>query len=77
LGPPPSDGPSLAATVAGVPTPASGLDTPLPERTRLVLVSTSGGESIIIYFLLIYLIIIHALCTSNYECFGVTLSGIE
>ena len=40
------DGPSQAATAAavaaGVPTPASG-----PERSRLVLVSMSGGESII------------------------------
>jgi len=42
------DGASPAAT-AGVPTPASGPGTPLPERIRLVLVSTSGGESIIIY----------------------------
>jgi len=34
-------GPSLAVTTAGVPTPASWPDrpTPLPERTRLVLVS--------------------------------------
>jgi len=75
------DGASPAATVTGVQTPASGLGTPLPERTRLVLVSTSGGESIIIYLLLIYLsiylIIIHTLCTSRYECFGTILSGFE
>jgi len=79
------DGASPAAAAAGVQTPASGLGTPLPERTRLVLVSTSGGESIIIYLLLIYLsiylsiylIIIYTLCTSRYECFGTMLSGFE
>ena len=40
------DGPSPTA-VAGVPTPASEPGTPLLERTRLVLVSMSGGESIL------------------------------
>ena len=36
-----------AATAAGMPTPASGPGTPLPERTKLVLVSMSGDESIV------------------------------
>jgi len=35
------------AAAAGMPTPASRPGTPLPERTKLVLVSMSGDESIL------------------------------